>query len=149
LWKAREWALLEQMSRDQVDAQRDHPALVFLAAALFETGREKEGAALALEYSRDYRLHWTMCYGAVGFYYPGLAALPGGDQKRGLKNLAEAFTNHPYDCIADAMEQHSGLRPEKPRNRWEGRRFPSDYRLAQVGTSNTVSLGGTMALMSP
>jgi hypothetical protein len=149
LWKAGEWALLEELARRAVEAQRDQPALALLGAALCETGRAAEGEALTEEYARDLRSRWTMCFAAVALYYNGLAALRRGEQRAGVQLLAEAFRNEPYPRIADAMEKHTGTRPEKPRSRWLGRRFPVDYRLDQIGSPNAVGLTGTMALMAP
>jgi hypothetical protein len=61
LWEARDFRSLEDLSKKTVIASgRDQPALAYLGAALYETGRKAEGIALVAEYADNFAPHWTM-----------------------------------------------------------------------------------------
>jgi hypothetical protein len=135
LWEARDWAAVEKLSAATLAAygrDRDTPALVFLGAALFETGRRAEGAKLVDEYMGSYFSHWTMNFTGIGFYYQALSLLDRGEREAGLGLLSKAFEYDRCPRLADAVEKHAGARPALENPRWLGRQFPARYRLPRL-----------------
>lgn len=148
LWEARDWKTLEDLSRKTLAVQeRDHPALMFQGAALYETGRKAEGIALVDEFSKNFASHWTMNFTGIGYSYLALDLLGRGDQEAGLAMLQTAFEYHASPRIADLLEKHTGNRPPLETPLWLGRRFP-DYALPRLETPGApVSLARTLSTL--
>ncbi len=148
LWEARDWKTLEDLSRKTLAAQeRDHPALAFLGAALYETGRKAEGLALVDEFAKNFAPHWTMNFTGIAYSYLALDLLGKGDPDAGLGMLQTAFEYHACSRIADLLEKHTGNRPALETPLWLGRRFP-DYALPRLETPGSpVSLAQAVSTL--
>ncbi len=132
LWDARDFKGLEDLSRKTLIAsERDHPALAFLGAALYETGRKSEGIALVDEYVKHFASHWTMNFTGIAYSYLALDLLARGDQEAGLGMLHTAFEHHSCSRLADLVEKFTLTRPPLETPLWLGRKFP-DYRLPRL-----------------
>jgi len=151
LWEARDWPALERLSAATLAAygrDRDTPALVFLGAALFETGRRAEGAKLVDEYVASYARSWTMNFAGIGYYYQALGRLERGQRDEGLGLLGTAFEYDRCPRLADALEKHTGSRPALEEPRWLGRPFPVTYRLPRLGApGEAVDLARALAAL--
>lgn len=153
LWEARDSRSLEALSRSVLDAggERDTPALAFLGAALYESGKRSEGANLVREYATRYAPHWTLNFNAVALHYLGREAIDRGDPERGLELLQASFDKHPFERTAQAIEKAGGRRPPKPQPAWLGRAFPVDYRLPLLESQqpSSLDLAGALAGLGP
>ncbi len=145
LWEARDFRTLEDLSKKTLAArERDHPALAYLGAALYETGRKAEGIALVEEYAEHFAPHWTMNFTGVAYSYLALDLLARGDSEAGIGMLHTAFEYFPCARLADLVEKHTGVRPPLETPLWLGRVFP-DYRLARLdGSGAAVSLAAAL-----
>lgn len=152
LWAARDWAALEKLSAATLAAygrDRDTPALVFLGAALWETGRRAEGAKLVDEYVASYAPHWTMNFTGIGYCYQALGRLARGERDEGLALLHTAFEYDRCPRLADAVEKHAGTRPPLEEPRWLGRELPVAYRLPRLDARDQlVDLDRTLAAIA-
>ena len=146
LWQARDFKGLEDLSRKTLSQlERVHPALAYLGAALYETGRKDEGMALVREYVENFAPHWTMNFTGVGYSYLALDLLARGDQEAGIGMLYTAFEYHSCSRLADLVEKHTGVRPALEANVWTGRVFP-DYTFPRLGgSSGRVSLASALS----
>ncbi|MBK5257207.1 MAG: hypothetical protein JJE39_14360 [Vicinamibacteria bacterium] len=149
LWEARDFKGLEDLSRRTLTTgDRDHPALAFLGAALYETGRKPEGIALVDEYVKNFASHWTMNFTGVAYSYLALTLLAKGAQEAGLGMLYTAFEYHSCPRLADLVEKHTGTRPPLETPLWLGRTFP-DYRLPRLDVPGPpVSLSDTLGSLN-
>jgi hypothetical protein len=148
VWEARDWAALERLSAVTLKAMgrdRDTPALAFLGAALFESGRKADGLKLVAEFEKLYAPHWTMNFRGVALYYLALAQLDGQDREAGLALLRSAFEHNDGPRLADALEKHTGVRPPPQAPLWLGQTFPADYTLPLLESpGQTLSLDRTL-----
>lgn len=146
LWEARDFKSLEDLSRKTLAAgERDHPALAFLGAALYETGRKAEGIALVDEFAQNFASHWTMNFAGIAYSYLAQNLLAKGDGEAGIGMLQTAFEYNPCPRLADLVEKHTGVRPPLETPLWLGRRFP-DYTLPRLDSGGPgVSLAATLA----
>ncbi len=150
LWDAGDWADLEALSARTIEATgRAQPALVFLGAALYETGRREEGLSLVGEYAREHARSWTMNFAAVALYYSALEQLAGGASRPAAEALRRAWETSELSRIASALERSSGQRPSRV-PRWRGEPFPVDYDLSTLGgQGGRAGLGPALASMAP
>ncbi|MBX7185515.1 MAG: hypothetical protein K1Y01_10260 [Vicinamibacteria bacterium] len=145
LWEARDFKSLEDLSRKTLAAgERDHPALAFLGAALYEGGKKAEGFALVDEFVQRFASHWTMNFTGIAYSYLALDLLAKGDQDAGIGMLETAFEHNSCPRLADLVEKHTGVRPPLETPRWLGRKFP-DYSLRRIEGGPNVSLTATLA----
>ncbi len=147
LWEARDWPALQKLATETLAAygkERDTPALMFLGAALYETGQRNEGIALVNLYQDRFSSHWTMNFHGIGYYYQALALLQGGQKERGIALLHTAFEHDRCARLADAVQKHSGMRPALVEPLWLDRAFPIDYRLPRLNGEGEVSLGDAL-----
>ena len=149
LWEARDFESLEDFSRKTLAAgDRDHPALVFLGAALCETGRKAEGIALVEEYAKHFASHWTMNFTGIAYSYLALDLLDKGDQDAGIGMLQTAFEYHSCSRLADLVEKQTGVRPPLETPLWLGKVFP-DYSLPRLDAPGpSLSLSQTLGTLS-
>jgi hypothetical protein len=149
LWEARDFKSLEDLSRKTLAArERDHPALAFLGAALYETGGKTEGIALVDEFAKNFASHWTMNFTGIAYSYLAQDLLAKGDLDGGIGMLQTAFEHNPCPRLADMVERHTGVRPPPETPLWLGRKFP-DYTLPHLDSGGpAVSLAATLASLT-
>ena len=148
LWEARDFKGLEDLCRITLAVRdRDHPALAFLGASLYESGRKAEGVNLIGEYVRNFASHWTMNFTGIAYSYLALDLLSRGGQEAGTSMLRAAFEYHASPRIADLVEKHTGERPPLETPLWLDRVFP-DYNLPRLeGPGPPISLSETLATL--
>jgi hypothetical protein len=148
LWEGRDFKTLEDLARNTLAVQeRDHPALAFLGAALYESGRKAEGLVLVDEFAKNFASHWTMNFTGIAYSYLALDLLARGDQEAGIGMLQTAFEYHSCPRLADLVEKHIGVRPPLETPRWRDRVFPN-YSLPRLEAPATpVSLSATLGAL--
>jgi hypothetical protein len=149
LWEARDFRSLEDLSKKTVIASgRDQPALAYLGAALYETGRKAEGIALVAEYADNFAPHWTMNFAGVAYSYLAQDLLAKGDENAGLAMLHTAFEYFSCPRLADLVFKHTGARPSLETPLWLGRVFPV-YSLPRIdGRAGAVSLAASLGRLN-
>ena len=145
LWEARDFKTLEDLARKSLAArERDHPALAYLGAALYETGRRPEGVALVEEFATHFASHWTMNFTGVAYSYLALDLLARGDSEAGIGMLHTAFEYFPCPRLADLVLKHTGVRPPLETPLWLGKVFPG-YTLPRLDAGGApVSLAASL-----
>jgi hypothetical protein len=148
LWLARDSRSLEDLSKKTVAARgRDHPALAYLGAALYDTGRKNEGIALIAEYASQFASHWTMNFSGVAYAYLAQNLFAHGDAAAGLPMLQKAFDHFPCPRVADLVEKHIGARPPLEDPLWRGKVFP-DYTLPRLESDGPpLALAGALGAL--
>lgn len=148
LWEARDFRTLEDLSKKTLAAgERDTPALAYLGASLYETGRKAEGIALVEEFANHFASHWTMNFTGVAYSYLALDLLAKGDQEAGIGMLETAFEYFSCPRLADLVEKHTGVRPPLESPLWLKKVFP-DYRLPRLdGGGAPVSLAASLGAL--
>jgi hypothetical protein len=153
IWEARDWAALKSLSTLTLAAygqDRDTPALMFLGAALYETGQPEEGLALVSLYQERYAPHWTMNFNGIAYYYRALGLLEGGEEERGIALLHTAFEHNRCRRLAEALEKHTGDRPALDEPRWLDKTFPVAYRLPRLeAREEEVALDDALRTLGP
>jgi hypothetical protein len=151
VWEGRDWAALEALSLATLSARgrdRDTPALAFLGAAQWETGRKAEGLALVREYVERYISSWTLNFAGIALSYLAQDLLSRGERDKGLAVLQKAFESHGCSRLADLVQKHTGERPPLETDRWRSLPFPIDYELPRIGEGEArVSLGQALGAL--
>ncbi len=162
LWQQGAWEDLERLSRRVISGSRgplnsgifsrlfgggesrkleNHPALMFLGAALFETGKEKEGADLVQEYLTSYGTQWPARYQAVALLYDGMKARRMNRDKIALERWQSGLEIEPLERLVAGIEQLTGERRNP--TPWLAQKFP-DYNIEVYGGREEVRLTDTL-----
>jgi serine/threonine protein kinase len=169
LWIQGAWEELEKIARKAMTGSRgglnsgiftrllggeqkrrfeDHPALLFLGAALVETGKEREGFEAVAEFQANHAMKWPVRYRAVAAFYMGLRALRANKDQLALDRWQAALDLEPLERILNGIEQLTGERPNTAP--WLAQKFPEysiEYLRQEVRLSRTLAaLDGSQLL---
>lgn len=162
LWQHGAWEDLERLSRRVISGSRgplnsgifsrlfgggesrkleNHPALMFLGAALFEMGKEREGADLVQEYLTSYATQWPARYQAVALLYDGMKARRMNRDKLALERWQSGLEIEPLERLVAGIEQLTGERRNP--TPWLAQKFP-EYNIEVYGGREEVRLADAL-----
>lgn len=141
LWEAGAFPALLSLSTAAVrKAGENSPLYPIYGAALYETGKTNEAAAVMRNYLQKYVRSWTVNYRGLASFYLGLEKAREGDLDTASQILALAHADLPVDRVANAVAELGLPRPEKAVV-WAGQTAPGDYELETLeGPRKTVTM---------
>lgn len=164
LWRHGRWDDLEKLSWRTVTQQKgsgglfarflgsdkpkllDHPATLFLGAALYEQGKTADGLRWITDFKSKHAQRWPALYDAVAHYYAAREKSASGERKAAIDLLLMALQLQPLEAATALYEKLAGEAPAvQP---WVGKVW-SDYSMDAADGKANATLSGTVGEMDP
>jgi serine/threonine-protein kinase len=121
-----------------------HPGLLFLGAALVESGKEKEGFEMVNEWATTQGHQWPARYQAVAAFYGGMRALKAGRETSAVEQWNAGLEMESLPRMVEAIEKLLGERRNP--TPWLAQKFP-DYGIDLPGNQGEIRLSRSLDLL--